>query len=121
MSEVFERLCPYYLMYGMTYDQYWHGDPWSLKAYKEAYFLQQRSANEMAWLSGAYVMNAVSVVIGNAFSKKGTPPKRYLEKPLDVFPKTEAEMKAEEEEKQRKLIQGLTAWKAMFEAAHKDA
>ena len=118
MSEVFERLCPYYLMYGMTYDQYWFGDPWQMRAYKESYMLRNKRENEMAWVQGIYFTNALGVVISNAFSKKGTPPKKYLSEPLDIFPKTEAEEKAAEEEKQRKLIAGLGAWKRMFDASH---
>lgn len=117
MSELFERLCPYYMSYGMTYDQYWHGDPWSLKAYKDAYNIGMRRQNEMMWLNGLYTMNALGVVIGNAFSKKGTPPRKYMEQPLDVFPKTEAEEAAEMEQKQKKLIAGLSAWKAIFNAS----
>ena len=115
MSEVFERLCPYYMSYGMTYEEYWHGDPWSLKAYKIAHNLKRRQQNEMLWLQGVYSLNALSVVIGNAFSKKGTPPRKYLETPLDVFPKTDAELKAEQEQQQKKLIAQLSIWKKMFD------
>lgn len=120
MSEIFERLCPYYMSYGMTYDQYWHGDPWSLKAYKDAYNLRNRHQNEMFWINGIYTLNALAVVIGNAFGKKGSPPRKYLEKPLDIFPKTEMEEKAEMEKKQRELIAKLGAWKTLFDAAHKE-
>ena len=101
----------------MTYDQYWHGDPWSLKYYKDAHNLRNRRENEMLWVNGIYMVNALSVAIGNAFSKKGTPPKKYLEKPLDIFPKTEAEEAAEMERKQRELIAKLSVWKTAFDAA----
>ena len=116
MSEIFERLCPRYMMYGMTYEQYWYGDPWSLKAYREAYNLRNRRENEMHWIEGIYTLNALSVVIGNAFSKKGTPPRKYPEKPLDIFPKTAEEEAAEMERKQRELIMKLSAWKKAFDA-----
>lgn len=119
MSETFERLCPYYMMYGMTYDEYWYGDPWALKKYKEAFNLRNRHQNEMLWLQGLYFCNALNVVLANAFSKKGTPPRKYLQEPLDIFPKSEAEEAAEMERKQRKLIAGLTAWQKMFEAGEK--
>jgi len=119
MSEIFERLCPYYMSYGMTYDEYWHGDPWAMKAYRQAYNLRNRQENTMAWLNGVYALNALSVALGNAFSKKGTPAKKYLEKPLDIFPKTEAEEKAEMERKQRELIAKLSAWKVAFDMSKK--
>lgn len=119
MTEIFERLCPYYMSYGMTYDQYWHGDPWSLKAYRDAHILTRKRKNEDMYLNGIYTLKALSVVIGNAFSKRGTPPQKYLDKPLDVFPKTEAEEQAEMEQKQRELIAQLSAWKKTFDAAKK--
>lgn len=119
MSEIFERLCPYYMSYGMTYDEYWHGDPWSLRHYKTAYNLRNRHENEMLWLQWLYSLNALSVVIGNAFSKKGTPPRKYVEAPFDVFPKTEAEEAAEMEKKQKELIAKLSAWKTLFDANKK--
>lgn len=119
MSEVFERLCPTYMQYGMTYDDYWTGDPWAMKAYREAYMLRSRQENLMLWLQGVYTNNAVAVAIANAFRKKGSPPVKYLEKPLDIFPKTEAEEQAEMEAKQREIIMKLSAWKKMFDAAQK--
>lgn len=119
MTDVFNRLCPYYMSYGMSYENYWHGDPWAMRAYKEAYMLRNKQANMMSWLQGAYFTNALSVVLGNAFSKKGTPPKQYMAEPMDIFPKTEAEEKAEEERKQKQLIAKLNAWKKVFDESQK--
>lgn len=117
MSEIFKTLCPYYMMYGMSYDEYWYGDPWRMVDYKAAYELRNRRENQMMWIQGIYVVNALSVVIGNAFSKRGTPQKKYFEKPLEIFPKTEAEEKAEMEKKRREIIMKLTAWKKSFDAS----
>jgi len=117
MSEIFQRLCPYYMSYGMSYEEYWHGDPWAMKDYKEAYMLRNRQANTMAWVQGVYFTDALSCVIGNAFGKKGSPPRKYMAEPLDIFPKTEAEQEAETERKQQELIAKLSAWKAAFDAA----
>lgn len=119
MSDIFKALCPYYMMYGMSYDEYWYGDPWRMKDYKTAYDLRNKRENQMMWINGLYMVNALSTVIGNAFSKKGTPPKKYLDKPLDIFPKTEAEEQAEMERKQREIVMKLTAWKKNFDANRK--
>lgn len=119
MSEIFERLCPYYMTYGMSYEDYWYGDPWRMKAYKDAYDLRNRQQNTMMWLNGIYYNHAVSVALANAFRKKGSPPVKYLEKPLDVFPKTELEEAAEQEKKQKELILKLSAWKKAFDAGQK--
>ena len=117
MSEVFERLCPIYMSYGMSHQEYWYGDPWNMKAYKEAHMLRMREENYFSWLRGTYNYMAVQLAIANSFSKPGTPPKKYVEKPFEIFPKTEAEEKAEQEQKQRELIRKLSAWKKMFDQA----
>ena len=119
MGEVFDKLCPYYIQYGMTYDQYWHGDPWALRAYKQAYLMKRKSENFLGWLNGIYTQRALAVVIHNAFSRSGTPPLKYYEEPLDIFPKTEAEKQADMEKKQDALIAGLGAWKDMWDSNHK--
>ena len=103
-TEIFDELFPTYLVYGMTYEQYWHGDPWLVRAYAQAYLLRRKVDNEQAWIQGAYIANAVTVAIANTFGKKKTD---YLKKPLEIFPKTEAEKKAEVREERRKVIAWL--------------
>ena len=97
-----------YMAYGMTYEQYWEGDPWMVRAFAQAYLLKRKIANENMWIMGAYMANAFGVVLGNAFGKKK---QDYLTKPLDLFPKTEAEKKAEIREEKKKLINWLTGLK----------
>ena len=60
------------------------------------------------WIQGAYISHAFATVIANSFGKKKTD---YLKKPLDLFPKTEAEEKAEIREEKRKLITWLNGLK----------
>ena len=103
-TEVFEELFPTYLLYGMSAEEYWHGDPWLVRAYAQAYLLRRKVENEQAWIQGAYIANAVTVAIANTFGKQR---KDYLKKPLEIFPKTEAEKKAEIREEKRKLITWL--------------
>ena len=97
-----------YMAYGMTYEQYWYGDPWMVRAYAQTYLLKRKIENENMWIMGAYVANAFGTVIGNAFGKKKM---KYLEKPLDVFPKTDAEEQSEIREERRKLITWLNGLK----------
>lgn len=97
-----------YITYGMTYEQYWYGDPWMVRAYAQSYLLKRKIENENAWILGAYMANAFGTVLVNAFGKKH---EKYLEKPLDIFPKTESEEKAEVREERRKLITWLNGMK----------
>ena len=97
-----------YMLYGMTYAQFWYGDPWMARAYSEAYLLKRKAKNEELWLEGIYVANAFQTVLGNAFSKKKL---KYLEKPLDIFPKTQAEKDQEIREERQRLIDWLSQLK----------
>lgn len=120
LEEIFDRLCPYYLMYGMTYDEYWHGDPWAAKAYREAFEEKQKHENLMLWLQGMYVFHGFEVCMANSFSKKGTPPQKYPEKPYDIFPKTEAEKQADAEKNNQQLADMLTQWGKRWNMQHND-
>ena len=61
------------------------------------------------WLNGIYVANAFQTVLGNAFGKKKL---QYLDKPLDIFEKTEAEKEQEIRQERQKLIDFLSKLKA---------
>ena len=64
------------IIYGCTYDEFWHDDP-RIFFWKEESFLKLNRINlermdMMAWIHGAYVLEA----IGTAFSKD-TQPHKY--------------------------------------------
>ena len=105
-------MCPLYIVYGMTYEQYWYGDPWMTRAYAQAYLSRRKVENEQAWIQGAYIANAVTVAIANAFGKRKVD---YLKQPLDLFPKTEAETQEEIRKEREKLI----AWLNRMKSANK--
>ena len=92
------------MAYGMSYHDYWHGDPWMVRAYAQAYLMKRKIDNETAWISGAYFYIAVSTALATAFSKSK---KDYVKHPLDFFPKTEAEIEEEKRVKRRKLVEFL--------------
>ena len=92
------------MAYGMSYKDYWYGDPWMVRAYAQAYLIRRKVDNETAWIQGAYFFAAVSAAITTAFSKTK---KDYLKHPLEFFPKTEAELEEEKRQKRRKLVEFL--------------
>ena len=107
-TEIFTELCPMFIAYGMTYEQYWYGDPWMTRAYAQAYLNRRKIENENAWIQGAYFANAISVALSNSFGKKHID---YLKKPLDIFPKTESEKQMEIREERKKIIAWLNGMK----------
>ena len=89
----------------MSRDEYWHGnDVRVLREYIKADRYRQERQNNEAWLQGMYFFDALSTALANFGLKKGTPPRKYAEKPYDlgIREKTAAEKKREVEAKRMK-------------------
>ena len=99
----------------MTYQQFWYGDAELVVAYREAHKLKIQQKNEELWLQGLYIYNAFGVVLANAFKTKGATPYKYIEKPLDIFPKP-APTEAEQEKAREDVIKALSRWKKSWDA-----
>lgn len=91
----------------MTYTQYWDEPPILAVAYRKAYKLKREMQNEQAWLQGIYFYDAISVSLQNAFAKRGARKQNYIEKPIDIFPLTEAEKKRREQEEYEKMQKAM--------------
>lgn len=85
-TDIFYEVVPNYLVYGMTWEQFWYDDPLIAKAYREAYELKQKQENYSAWLQGAYIYDALCAVspVMRAFAKGGTRPAPYVKKPYGM-------------------------------------
>ncbi len=85
-TETFEKQFPYYLAIGMTYEQYWDDDCELVKFYREADKIQQARQNQMLWLQGMYIYDAIGRLVPalNPATKKGTKVKPYVEKPYSI-------------------------------------
>lgn len=94
---------------GMTYEQFWDEPPQLAKTYRKAYKLKREIDNENAWIAGLYMYDAFAVCLSNLFSKRGAKKKEYLERPMDIFPLTEAEKKRREHEEFKKMENALQA------------
>lgn len=115
LTELFEKLCPIYMSYGMSYDEYWHGDAYVVKFYKEAHRLKLQAQDENNWMQGMYVYEAIldCSPILHAFSKKGTKPLQYSEKPYladRLKEKTKEEIEQEKETERLKFIIQMNNW-----------
>lgn len=103
LTELFEKWCPIYMSYGMTYDEYWKESPYRAKFYREAHELKVKQNDEQMWVQGMYIYEALCEVspILHAFSKSGTKPLPYAQKPYLYNVKTETERDKEKEEKEK--------------------
>ena len=108
-TEQFEEQFPYYLSIGMSYDQFWNDDCWLVKSYREAQKLRNKRDNELSWLAGRYVYDAVCAVspLLHAFAKNGTKPHPYLERP---YPSSKEEAREREIQKLKDAAAGFQAF-----------
>ena len=115
LTEVFEKLCPIYMSYGMSYNDFWFGSPYMAKFYREAHDIVVKKQDENNWMMGVYVYEALCDVspILHAFSKRGTKPLPYRDKPLtydENRDKTEEEKEREIEAERLKFTIQMNNW-----------
>jgi len=92
---------------GMSYTEFWDESPFLTVAYRKAYRLRREIENEQAWLQGLYVYDAFAVCLANLFGKRGSKKQNYFEKPIDIFPITEAERKRREKAEYEKMQEAM--------------
>lgn len=82
--DMFEEYFADYLVMGMTYDEFYNGDPNLVRAYRKAYKTKLENRNVEMWLQGAYVYEAVSRItpLMHPFAKKPKPVP-YLKEPYN--------------------------------------
>ena len=97
---------------GIGANEFWQLNVRTLRPYLLAENIKREERNYFAWLQGAYIYDAVSVIVGNAFAKKGSNKKEYLKEPIKITPPTEEEKRIKAERERRKVI-------AMFKAMEK--
>jgi hypothetical protein len=86
------------MSYGMSYDEFWFGDPYRTQFYRDAHNIKVKQRDEEMWVQGMYIYEALCKVspILHAFSKKGTKPLPFSDKPY-LFNKNLVQTKAEKE------------------------
>lgn len=110
---------PEYLLYGMTANEYWHGDPYLCVAFRKKHELEIKRRNEEMWLQGYYNFIAVSTSLSNIhLDGKRHKINQYLEKPIDLFEKTEEEKERQAIKERQKVIANLTAWATAWNIKH---
>ena len=128
LTTLFEKWCPIYMSYGMSYDEFWKESPYRAKFYREAHELKLKQKDELMWVQGMYIYEALCEVspVLHAFSKKGTKPLPYSEKPYlsKIDKKVTKQEKQQQIENERLIAQiHFQNWarntKKMFEKENK--
>ena len=103
MKNIFEEVFPFYLSIGMTYEQFWEGQPSLVVFYRQADELNRKRRNQEMWLQGRYIYEAIGsfAEILPAFPKKGAKVHPYMD---ELIPITMAEAdECKEREKKEKM------------------
>ena len=102
-TELFEKLCPMYMAMGMSYAEFYDGDPTLVISYREAYLQLRWQQNHDLWLQGRYIYDALCAVYPwFRLSFKGGEIKAepYVEEPYPLTEKDAEERREREEKKQ---------------------
>ena len=92
---------------GMTLEQFWDGSPSLALTYRKAFKIKRELENEMAWIQGLYIYDAVAVCLQNVLRRRGQKRESYIEKPIDIFPLTPKEKRRKEREEMSKTQKTL--------------
>ena len=105
LTQIFEKMCPYYMAIGMTYDQYWRDDVTMPIMFKKAYKIKQEEIKWQIWEEGVYTYEALCKVspVLHAFAKNGTKPLPFSSEPYGID-KIRQEKEEREKKKQEKII-----------------
>lgn len=115
-----------YMQMGMSYAEFYDGDPTLVIAYRKAFEMQRKHENHMLWLQGRYVYDAMCAVYPLfRFSFKGGEirPNEYLNEPYPTDEKELEEMaqRREKEAYEERLRQQQAHVAAMRSAGEKNA
>ena len=91
---------------GMSYDEFWNQDVALVRAYRQADDLRRQRQNEMLWMQGVYMRDALLCTVGNMFSGKNSTPIEY---PKEPYPVTAAQFAAKKEAERKNMEERMKA------------
>lgn len=119
VAQMLEDCFPYYLSLGMSYDEYWYGDPNLVVAYRKAEEIRSHRRNWEMWMNGRYTYDAIMRLVPSLNMWKPKEPIDYIEEPYPLTRKEyEERMQREEKRKQEEMREKLKAF-AMRQNAKK--
>ena len=124
-TQRFYEAFPIYLSYGMTYDQFWNDDVELVKYYREARNIVARRENNLAWLQGAYVYDALCAAspLFRAYGGGRVKANPYREEPYPMLDENERDNQqnnASPPPKVARFMNMVGKWNADFLNSHKE-
>ena len=72
-------ICPYYMMYGMSYDEFWYSSIDRLVFYWQKHQFDIERRNQELWLQGLYIKAAIDNSLNGNKAKYPDRPQRITE------------------------------------------
>ena len=91
---------------GMTYDEFWNQDVAMVRAFRKADELSRRRQNEVLWMQGLYIREALLSTVGNMFAGKGATPIEY---PTEPYPVTLEQIEEKKELERKRMEERMKA------------
>lgn len=118
LTALFDQECEFAAIIGMSYSDYWLGEPEMLYfyafRYKQTYDNRAQEQDTLAWLVGQYVLCAIAVNFSSAFGKRGAPKSKYPDMPMYVAEHNEqAKIKKQERDMMRSYNNFIAAAQSM--------
>lgn len=110
-AQYLDTICPYFMCYGMTWDEFWHGSIDRLHFYWQKHQFEIEQRNQEMWLQGAYIRAAVASCLNSK--------NKYPSKPLRITEMTNVEQGLENKRRVEQLREQLIGIKARWDAKHK--
>ena len=113
---------PMCIVAGMSAEEFWRSYPCEIVPYLDAYKIKQKENDQRDFAMYHYFANALSVVLSNAFRKKGSKPAELLKKSFrDSYEEQHRELTEDEQNAQVALLfSNLGAMQQAFEKAKKE-
>lgn len=111
IAKMIDDCFPYYLSIGMSYDEYWNGDPSLVRAYREAEKLRVEQKNRELWLHGRYIYEGIACLIPAFNQWKPKNPIPYMDEPYAL---TEEEWEKRQIREQKKKQEELRNYMMSF-------
>lgn len=112
-AEYLDHICPYYMMMGMTWDEFWYESIERFATYWQMHQFNIERRNQELWMQGIYFVDAIMASLG--IGKKT----KYPSKPYRITEMTDAEREEENRRKVEQLREILNAHKTQWDARHK--
>ena len=111
-GKALDSMCPYFLHYGMTWDEFWFESLDRLAFFWQKHQFDVEARNQELWMQGIYIQEAVAVVMDTKHMVK------YPDKPHRITEMTDAERKADNRRKIERLREFLHAHKQNWDMRH---